>query len=130
VQLLLLLSFYFRTSEAKLNNFTRVEPSLHLLEISFDTNLARDVMNEKQGSAARLIYELFVALNKKKKKNLTGVAMETMRPAAPVKLDAISSVLYKEVNSCLSPLLIFCIFLHISLIYIWHFLHFCDSVPY
>jgi len=88
-----------RTSEAKLNNFCRVEPTLHLLKISFDTNMARDVMNEKQGTAARLLYQLFVELNKKKKSNLTGTAIEAMRPAAPVKLDAISSILYKEASN-------------------------------
>jgi len=86
-----------RTSEAKLNNFCRVEPILRLLEISFDTNVARDLMNERQGTATRLIYQLFVALSKKKT-NLTGTAMETMRPSGPAKLDAISSVLYKEAS--------------------------------
>jgi len=85
-----------RTSEAKLNNFCRLEPTLRLLEISFDTNVARDVMSERQGTAARLLYELFVALNKKTKKNVSGTAMETMRPAAATKLEAVSSVLYKE----------------------------------
>ena len=85
-----------RTSEAKLNNFCRLEPTLRLLEISFDTNVARDVMNERQGTAARLMYELFVALNKKMKKSITGTAMETMRPST--KLEAISSVLYQEAS--------------------------------
>ena len=32
---------FFRTSEAKLNNFTRLEPSLHLLDIPFDTQVVR-----------------------------------------------------------------------------------------
>ena len=91
-----------RTSEAKLNNFCRIEPTLHLLDVSFDTNMARDVMSEKQGVAAKLIYQLFVALNKKKKNNMTGTAMEAMRPAAPAKLEAISSVLYKEASKLLS----------------------------
>lgn len=91
-----------RTSEAKLNNFCRLEPTLRLLEISFDTNVARDVMSERQGTAARLLYELFVALNKKTKKNVSGTAMETMRPAAATKLEAVSSVLYKEARTTCS----------------------------
>ncbi|KAK6179274.1 hypothetical protein SNE40_011674 [Patella caerulea] len=83
-------------SDAKLNNFTRLEPSLHLLAIPFDTNLARDIMTERHGVATRLMYQLYIALNNKKKANLTGVAMETMRPAAPAKLNAYESLMYKE----------------------------------
>jgi len=56
-------------------------------------------MNENQSTTTRLVYELFIALNKKQKKQLTGVAMETMRPQAPAKLDAMSSSMYKEVSS-------------------------------
>jgi len=72
-----------------------------MLEISFDTNMAREVMNERQGTAPRLVYQLFVALNKKKKNELTATGVEAMRSAAPVKLDAISSVLYKEASKIL-----------------------------
>jgi len=64
--------------------------------------MAREVMREKQGTAAKLVYQLFVALNKKKTSNLTATAMEAMRPAAPAKLEAISSVLYKEASKMLS----------------------------
>jgi len=75
-----------------------VEPVLHLLEVPFDTNVARDVMTERHGVATRLMYQLFIALSKKQKNNLTGVAMETMRPPAPVKLENVESLMYKEVN--------------------------------
>ncbi|XP_048761563.2 sperm flagellar protein 2-like isoform X3 [Ostrea edulis] len=85
-----------KTADSKLNNFTRIEPVLHLLGIPFDTNVARDVMTEKHGVATRLMYQLYVALNNKKKANLTGVAMETMRPAAPAKLNAVETGIYKE----------------------------------
>ena len=85
-------------ADGRLNNFMRLEPMLNLLEIQFDTNVARDMMTEKFGVATRIMYQLFVALNKKQKSNLTGVAMETMRPAAPVKLEGVESVLYREVR--------------------------------
>ncbi len=88
----------YRTSDSKLNNFTRVEPVLHLLEVPFDTNIARDVMTEKYNVATRLMYQLYIALSKKAKNNLTGVAMETMRPAAPAKLENVESLMYKEVG--------------------------------
>ena len=87
-----------RTADSKLNNFTRLEPILHLLGIPFDTNVARDVMTERHGMATRLLYQMYIALNNKKKANLTGVAMETQRPAAPAKLNAIESGIYKEVS--------------------------------
>lgn len=89
---------FSRAANAKLNNFTRLEPVLHLLEIPFDTNLARDMMTEKFGVSTRLMYQVFIALHRKTKANLTGVAMETMRPAAPVKLEAVESTMYKEVR--------------------------------
>ena len=55
-------------------------------------------MTEKPGVATRLMYGLFIALNNKTKSNLTGTAMETMRAAAPVKLEGVESVMYKEVT--------------------------------
>ena len=88
----------FRTADSQLNNFTRIEPTLHLLSIPFDTNVARDIMTEKHGVATRLMYQLYIALNNKKKSNLTGVAIETMKPAAPAKLNAVESGIYKEVS--------------------------------
>lgn len=87
-----------RTTNAKLNNFTRMEPNMHLLGIPFDTNIARDVMTENYGVVTRLMYQLYIALNNKKKANLTGIAMETQRPAAPAKLNAVESGMYKEVR--------------------------------
>lgn len=88
-----------RTSESKLNNFTRIEPILSLLGIPFDTNRAREIMTERHGEATKLLYQLFIALNKKQKTGLTGTAMETMRPAAPAKLDYMKSLIYKEVRA-------------------------------
>ncbi|XP_052233181.1 sperm flagellar protein 2-like [Dreissena polymorpha] len=92
-----------KTSDSKLNNFTRIEPTLHLLAIPIDTNLARAIMTETHGVATRLMYQLYVALNNKKKSNLTGVAMETMRPAAPAKLNAVESEIYKDRLKHMTP---------------------------
>lgn len=98
--------YFFRTADSKLNNFTRLEPTLHLLGIPFDTNIARDIMTEKQGVATRLMYQLFIALNNKQKANLTGAAIETMRPAAPVKLENLERPIYQEVMK--TKILFFC----------------------
>nr|CAB3266528.1 sperm flagellar protein 2-like [Phallusia mammillata] len=91
------------TADAKLNNFTRLEPTLHLLQIPFDTNIAYNVMIMKHGIATRLLYQLYVALQRKVKSNLTGAAMQTMRAPAPVKLEQIESGLYKERLKTLLP---------------------------
>ncbi|MGH0150273.1 UNVERIFIED_CONTAM: hypothetical protein FKN15_055511 [Acipenser sinensis] len=54
-------------------------------------------MTEQYGVATRLLYQLYIALQRKKKARLTGVAMEAMRPAAPANLQNIESGIYKEV---------------------------------
>ncbi|KAK5870948.1 hypothetical protein PBY51_003853 [Eleginops maclovinus] len=67
------------TSISRLNNFTRIEPTLKLLGISFNLNTAQDLMQEKQGVATRLLYQLFVTLEKKKKADISGTLMEIMQ---------------------------------------------------
>ena len=44
-------------------------------------------------------YFILFLYNIYKKMGLTGVAMETMRPSGPVKLESIESGLYKEVST-------------------------------
>ncbi|XP_014425671.1 sperm flagellar protein 2 isoform X6 [Pelodiscus sinensis] len=85
-----------RVANSKLNNFSRLEPTLQLLGVQFDQNEAQNIMTEQHGAATKLLYQLYVALEKKKKAGLTGVAMETMRPAGPAKLKGIESELYRE----------------------------------
>ncbi|TFK11636.1 liprin-alpha-2 [Platysternon megacephalum] len=85
-----------RVANSKLNNFSRLEPTLQLLGMQFDQNEAQNIMTEQHGAATKLLYQLYVALEKKKKAGLTGVAMEAMRPAAPAKLQGIESELYRE----------------------------------
>ncbi|XP_071954486.1 sperm flagellar protein 2-like isoform X2 [Antedon mediterranea] len=92
-----------KTADSKLNNFTRLEPTLKLLGIAFNTNIAHSIMTEEHGCATRLLYQLYIALNNKKEAKLTGVAMETMRPRAPVKLEAMERVPYKERLTLLTP---------------------------
>ena len=91
--------YFSRTMDSKLNNFTRVEPLLALLQVPFDTNTARDVMTENHGATTKMLYQLFIALEKKEKSNLTGVAIEVMRAPAPVKLENAQSEMYKKVCS-------------------------------
>ncbi|XP_026721433.1 sperm flagellar protein 2-like [Athene cunicularia] len=60
-------------------------------------------MTGQHGAATKLLYELYIALEKKRKAKLTGVAMEAMRPAATAKLKSIESVLYRECLKTLTP---------------------------
>ena len=62
---------------------------------------AKEIVEKRAGMATRLLYQLFIALGKKTKMNLTGAAMETMRPEGPARLEAIESDMYKEVNTSL-----------------------------
>jgi len=89
----------YSNAESMLNNFSRIEAPLQLLKIRFDVNKARDLMKQKPGAATKFCYELFVALNRKQQSGLTSVAMETMRPAAPARLDAINNQIYKDVSN-------------------------------
>lgn len=91
------MNFKNRQSAAKINNFMRLEPTINLLDIPFNTNIAREIMQEKKTSATQLLYQIYIALTNKQKRNLTGMAMETMRPAGPVKLEQYESKIYQNV---------------------------------
>ncbi|NXN28768.1 SPEF2 protein, partial [Nycticryphes semicollaris] len=90
-------------ANAKLNNFFRLEPTLHLLGVQFNENVAQDIMTGQHGAATKLLYELYIALEKKRKTKLTRVAMEAMRPPATAKLKSIESALYRERLKTLTP---------------------------
>lgn len=88
------------TADARLHNFTRLEPSLHRLGLRFDTNTARDIMTEKAGSATNLMYQLYITLNNKRKFNLTtSVTLETMMPAAPTRFYQTENPYLKQMMS-------------------------------
>ncbi|XP_019465908.1 sperm flagellar protein 2-like [Meleagris gallopavo] len=57
-----------RAANAKLNNFSLLEPTLHLLGVQFNENVAHSIMIGKHGAATKLLYELYIALEKKKNK--------------------------------------------------------------
>ncbi|XP_014731070.1 PREDICTED: sperm flagellar protein 2 [Sturnus vulgaris] len=71
-----------RNADAKINNFSRLEPTLHLLGVHFNENMAQDIMTKQHGAATNLLYELYIALEKKRKAKFTEVTVEAMRPTA------------------------------------------------
>jgi hypothetical protein len=75
----------------------RLEPMFNLLGIPFTTNEAREIMQEKHSVMSQLMYQLYISLTNKEKRNLTGTTMETMRPAAPVRLEQFESKIYQKV---------------------------------
>ena len=78
----------------------RLQPTINLLDIEFNTNIAREIMQEKQGPITQLLYQMYIALTNKEKRNLTGPIMESMRPAAPVRLEQVCDTkLYQKVNN-------------------------------
>ncbi|XP_077097866.1 sperm flagellar protein 2 isoform X4 [Siphateles boraxobius] len=86
----------FITANAKLNNFTRIEPTLQLLGVPFDLGNAKAVMQGRHGAATHLLYQLYILLQKKKKSGLTAIAMEVMQPAATARLHRIENSIYTE----------------------------------
>ena len=91
-------SFSHSTSISKLNNFTRLEPTLQLLGISFDINTVQELIKEKQGVATRLLYQLYVSLEKKKRVEITRTMMESMQPAANAGLHKKEHKIYSDVR--------------------------------
>ncbi|XP_049718119.1 sperm flagellar protein 2 isoform X5 [Elephas maximus indicus] len=85
-----------RVSSAKLNNFSRLEPTLHLLGVQFDQNVAQSIITEKPGAATKLLYQLYIALQKKKKSGMTGSEMQTMQPLTSVRLQNMKSEAFRE----------------------------------
>ncbi|XP_036382781.1 sperm flagellar protein 2 [Megalops cyprinoides] len=84
------------TANSRLNNFTRLEPTLQLLGVSFDLGMAQAVMQERQGAATRLLYQLYIVLQKKRRLGLTGTAMETLQPAATALLNRVENDIFTE----------------------------------
>uniref|UniRef100_A0A3B5LPM4 Calponin-homology (CH) domain-containing protein n=1 Tax=Xiphophorus couchianus TaxID=32473 RepID=A0A3B5LPM4_9TELE len=54
------------SSDAKTNNFSRLEPTIKRLGVSFNKSTAQDLMQKKHGVATNLLYQLYVALEEKK----------------------------------------------------------------
>lgn len=77
----------------------RLQPTINLLEIPFNTNMAREIMQEKHSTTTQLLYQMYIALTNKEKRNLTGMTMETLRPNAPVRLGQFESKIYEKVNN-------------------------------
>lgn len=89
----------YRVSSAQLNNFSRLEPTLHLLGVQFDQNVANDIITEKPGAATKLLYQLYTALQKKKKCGLTGTEIQTMQPLINMRLQNMKSEAFQDVST-------------------------------
>ena len=85
-----------------MNNFTRLEPTLQLLGISFDINTVQELMQEKQGVATRLLYQLYISLEKKKRADISRTMMEIMQPAANAGLHKKEHDIYSDVRGLCS----------------------------
>ena len=55
-------------------------------------------MQEKQGVATHLLYQLFVSLEEKKKAEISETVMEIMQPAANAGLHKIEHEIYSDVR--------------------------------
>lgn len=87
-----------RVSTAKLNNFSRLEPTLNLLGVQFDQNVAHDIITEKPGAATKLLYQLYTVLQKKKS-GPTGVQMQTMQPLTNTRFQSMKHDIFRDVST-------------------------------
>ncbi|XP_040118250.1 sperm flagellar protein 2 isoform X1 [Oryx dammah] len=85
-----------RISSAKLNNFSRLEPTLHLLGVQFDQNVAHNIITEKPGAATKLLYQLYIALQRKRKGVQTRVEMPTVQPLMSTKVQNMKSEAFRD----------------------------------
>ncbi|XP_072371687.1 sperm flagellar protein 2 isoform X2 [Scyliorhinus torazame] len=85
-----------RNAISQLNNFQRLLPTLQLLGVMISDNVVQALVQQEPGVATRLLYQIYIALRRKEKAQLSKLAMETMRPPATAKLASISGKMYKE----------------------------------
>ncbi|XP_023567802.1 sperm flagellar protein 2 isoform X2 [Octodon degus] len=85
-----------RILAARLSNFSRVEPTLHLLGVQFDKNMAQSIITEKPGAATKLLYQLYIALQKKKKSGLTVIPIATTQPLTSLKVQNMKTEAFRE----------------------------------
>ncbi|XP_055080214.1 sperm flagellar protein 2 [Periophthalmus magnuspinnatus] len=90
-------------SISTLNNFTRLEPSLHVLGISFSTTTARELMQEKQGVAIHLVQQLYISLQRKKKADISGAELKPVQAAAATGLRKKDHDIHHDENLQKSP---------------------------
>lgn len=56
--------FYREHVAAKIDNFTKLQPTFKNLNIKFDSKIIDSIMKEERGIALRLLYQLKMALEK------------------------------------------------------------------
>lgn len=100
-------AFFYSTFICKHNNFTRLEPTLQLLGISFNTNTADELMQEKKGVATHFLHQLHLSLEKKKRASVSGTMKAVTQPAAiAAGLHKKDHDIYFDVRGCIYVLYI------------------------
>eukprot|EP00903_Cladosiphon_okamuranus_P015252 g14094.t3 len=85
------------TSEAKVNNFILLEPSLRLLRVPFDAQVAYNIMQEKPGMASQLLYQSQKGINLDRL--LQRFELEGARQRRMVKIERERSLLAEELHT-------------------------------
>ncbi|XP_078286656.1 LOW QUALITY PROTEIN: sperm flagellar protein 2 [Rhinoraja longicauda] len=82
-----------RNAVSQLNNFQRLLPTLQLLGVMFSDIVVKALIAEQHGVATRLLYQIYIALRRKKSAKFPKLAMDTLGAS---KLASISAEMYKE----------------------------------
>ncbi|TTM35976.1 Sperm flagellar protein 2 [Bagarius yarrelli] len=69
-----------------------------LLGVPFDLGTAKALMEGQHGAATRLLYQLYILLQKKTRLGLTGAVLETMQPPAVTRLHRVEKQIYTEAD--------------------------------
>ena len=73
---------YGYNSEAKLNNFTRLEPTLRLLNIQLKPQSVSEIIEQKGHAAVQLLYRLYISLGSSRSE-LKRTVLQVSRPHGP-----------------------------------------------
>ncbi|XP_054543895.1 sperm flagellar protein 2 isoform X2 [Talpa occidentalis] len=85
-----------RNPSTKRSNFSRLEPTLHLLGVQFDQNMAQNIITEKPGAATKLLYQLYITLQKRKRGGPSGLEVPSLHPIPGVKLQNMKSEAFRD----------------------------------
>lgn len=77
-----------------------------MLKIKFNASIAREIMHEKNSTITLLLYQLYIALTNKEKRNLIGIAIKTMQSTTSIKYEHLKTEIYQKVSKILSVIIL------------------------
>lgn len=86
---------YGYNSEAKLNNFTRLEPTLRLLNIQLKPQSVSEIIEQKGHAAVQLLYRLYISLGSSRSE-LKRTVLQSQKTPGRVELERSERKWYQD----------------------------------